>query len=136
VGLGTFSLMLSTIANNLLSNFSHKARSVGPDLKELVSLLTNTYKQFARKTLQDCIKDGFPPSFLCCQNPFTQESSINADVSASEPGRNYLQATNGMGHVSFPSSYGEYTNFQIGIICNYAPDDELDENGYPILNMM
>ncbi len=29
-----------------------------------VSFLTNTYKQFANKSIQDCIKDGFPASFL------------------------------------------------------------------------
>ena len=45
-----------------------------------------------------------------------------------------MQATNGMDHVSFPSSYGEYATVQIGIICNYAPDDELDENGYATLH--
>ena len=62
------------------------------------------------------------------------ESSINADVSVSEPGRKYLHATDGLGPVSFPSSYGEYADVQIGVICNYAPDDELDDNGNPTLH--
>jgi hypothetical protein len=57
----------------------------------VVSLLTNKYKQFANKTNQDCIKDGFLLSFLCCQNHQAPESSINANVSASEPERSYLQ---------------------------------------------
>jgi len=34
------------------------------NLKEGISLLTNTYAQFANNTIQDCIKDGFPLSFL------------------------------------------------------------------------
>jgi hypothetical protein len=38
-----------------------------------------------------------------------------------------LQATDGLGPVSLPSSYGEYTTVQIGVICNYAPDNELDD---------
>ena len=50
-----------------------------------VSFLTNTFKQFANKTAMECIKDGFPVSFLCCQHPQAAESSINADVSVSEP---------------------------------------------------
>jgi hypothetical protein len=84
--------------------------------------------------IQDCIKDGFPSSFLRCQNPQATESSINADVSVSEPGRSYLHATDNLGPVSFPSSYGEYAAVRIGVICNYAPDDELDDNGNPVLH--
>jgi hypothetical protein len=45
-----------------------------------------------------------------------------------------LQATDGLGPVSLPSSYGEYATVRIGVICNYAPDDELDENGNPTLH--
>ena len=56
------------------------------------------------------------------------------DVSTSEPGRSYLQATDGLGPISFPSSYGEYADVLIGVICNYAPEDELDENGNPTLH--
>jgi hypothetical protein len=43
---------------------------------EGVSFLTNAYKQFANKPIQDCIKDGFPSFFLCCQNPQATELSI------------------------------------------------------------
>ena len=99
-----------------------------------VSFLTNTFKQFANKTVMECIKDGFPASFLRCMYPQAAESSINADISTSEPGRSYLQATDGLGPVSFPSSYGEYADVRIGVICNYAPDDELDDNGNPTLH--
>ena len=98
-----------------------------------VSFLTNAFKQFANKTVMECIKDGFPASFLRCQYPQATESSINADVSTSEPGRKYLHATDGLGPVSLPSSYGEYADVRIGVICNYAPDDELDDNGNPTL---
>jgi len=104
------------------------------NLTEGVSFLTNAYKQFANKPIQDCINDGFPSSFLHCQNSQATESSINADVSTSEPGRSYLQATDGLGPVSLPSSYGEYATVQIRVICNYAPDVELDENGNPTLH--
>ena len=104
------------------------------NLTEGVSFLANAYKQFANKPIQDCINGGFPSSFLRCQNSQATESSINADVSTSEPGRSYLQATDGLGPVSFPSSYGEYATVPIGVICNYAPDDELDENGNPALH--
>ena len=45
-----------------------------------------------------------------------------------------MQATDGLGPVSFPSSYGEYADVRIGVICNYAPDDELDDNGNPTLH--
>ena len=62
-----------------------------------VSFLTNAFKQFANKTVMECIKDGFPASFLRCMYPQAAESSINADVSTSEPGRSYLQATDGLG---------------------------------------
>ncbi len=75
-----------------------------------VSFLTNAFKQFANKTVMECIKDGFPVSFLRCQYPLAAELSINADVSVSEPGRKYLHATDGLGPVSFPSSYGEYAD--------------------------
>jgi hypothetical protein len=104
------------------------------DLTEGVFFLTNAYKQFTNKPIQDCIKDGFPSSFLRCQNPQATESSINADVSVSEPGRSYLHTTDDLGPVSFPSSYGEYAAVQIGVFCNYAPDDELDDNGNPALH--
>jgi hypothetical protein len=90
------------------------------NLTEGVSFLANAYKQFANKPIQDCINDGFPSSFLCCQNPQATESSINADVYTSEPGRSYLQAPDGLGLVSFPSSYGEYATVRIGVICNYV----------------
>jgi hypothetical protein len=75
-----------------------------------VSFLTNAFKQFTNKTVMECIKDGFPASFLRCQYPQATELSINADVSTSEPGRSYSQATDGLGPVSFPSSYGEYAD--------------------------
>jgi hypothetical protein len=45
-----------------------------------------------------------------------------------------LHATDGLCHVSFPQSYGEYAAVRIGVICNYAPDDEFDENGNPTLH--
>jgi hypothetical protein len=45
-----------------------------------------------------------------------------------------LQASDGLSPVSFPSSYGEYKTVQIGVICNYAPDNELDQNGNPALH--
>ena len=45
-----------------------------------------------------------------------------------------MQATDGLGPVSLPSSYGEYATVRIGVIYNYAPDDELDENGNPTLH--
>ena len=45
-----------------------------------------------------------------------------------------MHATDGLGPVSFPSSYGEYADVRIGVICNYAPDDELDDNGNPTLH--
>ena len=89
------------------------------NLKVGVSFLTNAYKQFTNKTIMECIKDGFTKSFLRCQYPQAPESSINADVSTSEPGRNYFQATDGLCPVSFPSSYGKYATVQIGVICNY-----------------
>ena len=57
------------------------------NLTEGVSFLANAYKQFANKPIEDCINDGFPSSFLRCWNPQATESSINADVSTSEPGR-------------------------------------------------
>jgi hypothetical protein len=58
----------------------------------------------------------------------------NWTIECMEPGRSYLQATDGLGPVSLPSSYGEYTTVRIGVICNYTPDDELDENGNPTLH--
>jgi hypothetical protein len=131
-----------TMAEKLSSAFSHEERTMNPETtmspKTIstggVSFLTNTYKQFANKSIQDCIKDGFPASFLHCQYPQAAESSINADVSTPEPGRSYLQAADGLGSISLPSSYGEYADVQIGVICNYAPDDELDDNGNPTLH--
>ena len=86
------------------SNDSFKSED---NLTEGVSFLANAYIQFANKPIQDCIKDGFPSSFLRCQNPQAKESSINADVSTSEPGRSYLQATDGLGPVS--SSAGAHS---------------------------
>ena len=106
----------------------HNSFQSEENLTKGVSFLTNAYKQFANKPIQDCINDGFPSSFLRCQNSQATELSINADVSTSEPGRSYLHATDGLGPVSFPSSYGEYADVRIGVICNYAPDDELDDN--------
>ena len=79
------------------------------NLTKGVSFLTNAYKQFTNKPIQDCIKDGFPLPFLRCQNPQATESSINADVSMSQPERSYLHATDNLGPMSFPSSYVEYT---------------------------
>jgi len=87
---------------------NHSFKSVLPtfednlSLKEVVSLLTNTYKQLASKTIQDCIKDGFPSSFLHCQNPQALESSINVNNSKSEPKRIYSQATYDLGPILFP----------------------------------
>jgi hypothetical protein len=104
------------------------------NLTEGVSFLANAYKQFANKPIQDCINAGFPSSFLRCQNPQATVSSINADVSTSEPGRSYSHATDGLGPVSFPSSLGEYPDVRIAVFLNYAPDDELDENGNPTLH--
>ena len=75
-----------------------------------VSFLTNACKQFANKTVMECINDGFPASFLCCQYPQAAESSINANVSTSEPERSYLNATDTLGPISLPSSYGEYAD--------------------------
>jgi len=112
----------------------HDSFQLEDNLTEGVSFLTNAYKQFANKPIQDCINDGFPSSFLRCQNSQATESSINADVSTSAPGRSYLQATDGLGPVSLPSSYREYATVRIGVICNYAPDDELDENGNPTMH--
>ena len=47
-----------------------------------------------------------------------------------------MQASDGLGPVSFPSSYGEYATVQIGVICIDSPDDELDQNqnGNPALH--
>ena len=47
-----------------------------------------------------------------------------------------MQASDGLGPISFPSSYGEYATVQIGVICIYSPDDELDQNqnGNPALH--
>ena len=124
-----------TMAEKSSCALSHEERTMIPETSTVgVSFLTNAFKQFANKTVMECIKDGFPASFLCCQYPQATESSINADVSTSEPGRSYLQATDGLGPISFPSSYGEYADVQIGVICNYAPDDELDDNGNPTLH--
>ena len=91
-----------------LNNRTHHDSFQSEDnLTEGVSFLINAYKQFANKPIQDCINDGFPSSFLRCQNSHATESSINADVSRSEPERSYFHATDGLGPVSFPSSYGE-----------------------------
>jgi hypothetical protein len=67
-------------------------------------------------------------------NPQAAQSSINDDVSKSEPGRNYIQATYKLGPVSFPSSLGEYPDVRIAVFLNYAPDDELDKKGNPTLH--
>jgi hypothetical protein len=124
-----------TMAEKSSSAFSHEERTMIPETSTVgVSFLTNAFKQFANKTVMECIQDGFPASFLRCMYPQAAKSSINADVSTSEPGRSYLQATDGLGPVSFPSSYGEYADVRIGVVCNYAPDDELDDNGNPTLH--
>ena len=94
----------------------------------------DAFKQFANKNIFECAKDGFPDAFLRCTNPQAAQSSINDDVSKSEPGRNYMQATDKLGPVSFPSSYGEYAAVRIAVILNYAPDDELDKKGNPTLH--
>ena len=95
----------------------------------------DAFKQFANKPIQDCIKDEFPDVFLRCQNPQAAQSSINDDVSKSEPGRKYLHATDQLGPVSFPSSYGEYADVRIVVFLNnYAPDNELDKKGNPTLH--
>jgi len=61
---------------------------------------------------------------------YVRTSVGTADVSTSEPGRSYLHSTDTLGPISLPSSYayGEYADVRIGVICNYAPDDELDDN--------
>jgi hypothetical protein len=123
------------MAEKSSSTFSREERTMIPETSTVgVSFLTNAFKQFTNKTVMECIKDGFPVSFLRCMCQQAVESSINADVSVSEPGRKYLHATDGLGPVSFPSSYGEYADVRIGVICNYAPDDELDDNGNPALH--
>ena len=94
----------------------------------------DAFKQFANKNIFECVKDGFPDALLRCMNPQAPQSSINDDVSKSEPGRNYMQATDKLGPVSFPSSYGEYAAVRIAVILNYAPDDELDKKGNPTLH--
>jgi hypothetical protein len=82
-------------------------------VKDGVSVLMDAFKQFANKNICECVKDGFPDTFLRCMNPQAAQSSINDDVSKSEPGRNYMQATDKLGPVSFPSSYGEYAAVRI-----------------------
>jgi len=108
--------------------------SVFTHVKEGVSVLMAAFKQFANKPIQDCIKDGFPDVFLRCQNPQAAQSSINDDVSKSDPGRKYLHATDKLGPVSFPSSLGEYPDVRIAVFLNYAPDNELDKKGNPTLH--
>ena len=103
-------------------------------VKDGVSVLMDAFKQFANKNIFECVKDGFPDALLRCMNPQAPQSSINDDVSKSEPGRNYMQATDKLGPVSFPSSYGEYAAVRIAVFCNYAPDDELDKKGNPTLH--
>jgi hypothetical protein len=60
-------------------------------LKDGVSVLMDVFKQFANKNIFECIKDGFPDALLRCMNPQAPQSSINDDVSKSEPGRNYMK---------------------------------------------
>jgi hypothetical protein len=103
-------------------------------VKDGVSVLMDVFKQFANKNIFECVKDGFPDALLCCMNLQAAQSSINDDVSKSEPGRNYMQATDKLGNVSFPSSFGEYAAVQIAVFLNYAPDDELDKKGNPTLH--
>jgi hypothetical protein len=103
-------------------------------VKDGVSVLMDAFKQYANKNIIECAKDGFPDALLRCMNPQAPQSSINDDVSTSEPGRNYMQATDKLGPVSFPSSYGEYAAVRIAVFCNYAPDDELDKKGNPTLH--
>jgi len=57
-------------------------------VKEGVSVLMDTFKQFANKNIIECVKNGFPDAFLRCMNPQAAQSSVNDDVSKSEPGRN------------------------------------------------
>jgi hypothetical protein len=93
------------MAEKSSSAFSHEEKTMIPETSMVgVSFLTNAFKQFANKTVMECIQDGFPASFLRCQYqyPQTTESSINANVSVSEPGRKCLHATDGLGPVSFP----------------------------------
>jgi hypothetical protein len=45
-----------------------------------------------------------------------------------------MQATDKLGPVSFPSSYGEYAAVRIAVFLNYAPDDELDMKVNPTLH--
>jgi hypothetical protein len=95
----------------------------------------DAFKQFANKNIIECAKDGIPDAFLRYMNPLAAQSSINDDdVSTSEPGRNYMQATYKLGPVSFPSSLGEYPDVRIAFFLNYAPDDELDKKGNPTLH--
>ena len=71
-------------------------------IKEGVSVLMDAFKQFTNKNIIECTKDGFPDTLFRCMNPQAAQSSINDDVSKSEPGRNYMQATYKLGPVSFP----------------------------------
>ena len=112
--------------HNMATAFSH--------VEDGVSVLMDAFKQYANKNIFECAEDGFPGSFLRCMNPQAAQSSINDDVSKSEPGRNYMQATDKLGPVSFPSSYGEYAAVRIAVFLNYAPDDELDKKGNPTLH--
>jgi len=91
----------------------------------------SVFKTQSKKCLE---KDGFPDAFLRFVNPQAAQSSINDDVSKSEPGMKYLHATDKLGPVSFPSSLGEYTDVRIAVFLNYAPDDELDKKGNPTLH--
>jgi hypothetical protein len=85
--------------HNMATTFAH--------IKDGVSVLMDAFKQFTNKNIIECAKDGFPGAFLRSVNPQAAQS-INDDVSKSEPGRNYMQATYKLGPVSFPLSYGEY----------------------------
>ena len=68
-------------------------------IKEGVSVLMDAFKQFTNKNIIECAKDGFPDALFRCMNPQAAQSSINDDVSKSEPGRNYMQATYKLGPV-------------------------------------
>jgi hypothetical protein len=118
------------------SKLTHKTWRLLPfHVKEGVSVLMDEFKQFANKNIIECAKDGIPDVFLRCMNPQAAQSSINDDdVSTSEPGRNYMQATYKLGPFSFPSSLGEYPDVRIAVFLNYAPDDELDKKGNPTLH--
>jgi hypothetical protein len=67
-----------TMAEKSSSAFSHEESTMIPETSTVgVSFLTNAFKQFANKTVMECIKDGFPASFLHCMYPQAAESSMS-----------------------------------------------------------